>query len=577
MEPNFLYDVESVRCLQRKDNNSGSHLTNNKVTLTSGKHISDNSFWSNYAEFPINDNSVQRNHQQIDTGDLSQSQDPCGRKGGVSTAQIVNIPSNSELELVSVCSSASSTVFTEDIPYCTRTDDRRRYSSTRLDIISPVLDCGDYFLSVSSHCNSDGSEMSEADAQAAKCTSGCECDICAGEQDGTAETDGDKNTHESTGDPMLDQMLQALKEVDGLKDEVKSLRSVVEDQRSELSRKDEVILKLKQSNTESTVKNNPVISAKVVSKEDRFVEARARTLTVLQEKLDARSKISVETLTEASDDGEDLRGIRRKMSRKQRDKCSNLVSSRMEQVGASFPVDNFDSTASSGRESSSVRETCRHSRKIQSGATVKTRPVRNTQLWPHTICNEDDGEDFTHENIPLSKFFACFTFIMMSCRDRIESQGRQSLLYAISTVLEYWHWTDARIFHNIMLLKIEQGVLTWDSDFSVLAENFIDKKVRASIKSRGSAAGTSGTSKSGGYVGKGYGKSFKGSSSRANTGRGRSLHGAVCWQWNYTTCTYGNDCKRWHVCKSCAEDGKLGEKHKASSHDSAGSKPKSTD
>ena len=372
-------------------------------------------------------------------------------------------------------------------------------------------------------------------------------------------------------------MLQALKEVDGLKEQVTSLRTVVEDQRSKISEQDELIVRLRQINPVSAVNSNPVSTLRVNSKQDKFVEARARALSVLQEKLDARSKISVESLTEASDDGEDLKGIRRKMSRKQRDKCSSLVHSRLEEVGASFPVENFESTASSGGESSSIKEMCRHSRQVKSGANVKTRPVKKTELWPHTICNEDDGEDFTHENIPLSKFFACFTFIMMSCSSKKESQGRQSLLYAVSTVLEYWHWADARIFHNIMLLKIEQGVLTWESDFSVLAENFIDKKVRSSLRSRGATSGTSGTAKTGNYIGKGFNKYSKSSSPRGNAGRGRSLHGAVCWQWNYTNCTYGNDCKRWHVCKSCAEDGKLGEKHKASSHDRARQKPKSTD
>ena len=200
-DPNFVYDVESVRCLQRKDNNSGSQLTNNNFTLAAGKNISDIPYWSNYAEFPLNDGAAQNHNLQIDTGDISQSEDPNARRGNV------NITSNSDLELasVSVCSSASSTVFTEDIPYCTRTDDIRRYSSTRLDILSPVLDCGDYFLSVSSHCNTDGSEMSDADVQvAAKCTSGCECDVCTGHQEGTDEINGERITIESTGDPMLD-------------------------------------------------------------------------------------------------------------------------------------------------------------------------------------------------------------------------------------------------------------------------------------------------------------------------------------------------------------------------------------
>ena len=391
--------------------------------MKSGKNTSDTQFWSNYIEFPIDDDSVQDNNQQISTGDLSQSQDPSTRKGGVSQTRNVNISSDSELELVSLCSSASKSVFTGDTAYSgARPDHIRRYSSTRLDITSPVLDYGDYFLTVSPNCGSDASDMADDEGQADKCSSGCECEKCTGEQEGTCETNGDKTTSESTGDPMLDQMLQALKDVDGLKDEVTSLRSVVDDQRSKITMQDELILRLQQSNSVSDVKSNHVSSLKVITKQDRFVEARARTLSVLQEKLDARAKISVESITEASDDGDDLRGIRRKMSRKQRDKCSNLVSSRLDEVGASFPADNFDSTASSGGDSSSIKEICRHSRQIKSGATVKTRPVLKTELWPHTIANEDDGEDFTSENITLSKFFACFTFIMMSCSDRKESQ-----------------------------------------------------------------------------------------------------------------------------------------------------------
>ena len=265
-----------------------------------------------------------------------------------------------------------------------------------------------------------------------------------------------------------------------------------------------------------------------------------------------------------------MKGIKKKLTRRQRDLCHQQVERRKKEAGATFPEDSFETTASSGNESASVKGSCRHSRRqIKSGAKVKKRPVIKTELWPHTIANEDDGDDITSENISLAKFFSCFSYIMLDCGIN-ESRGRSGLLHAVSTVLEYLHWPEARTFHNVIMLKLEQGGLDWESDFSALAENFVDKKVRMSVKSKGTTTGTAYRS---GNAGKGYGKGFRGSSAGSNAGKGKGLHGAICWQWNYTSCTYGSSCKRWHVCKSCAEAGKLGEHHKASSHESSGSRP----
>ena len=131
----------------------------------------------------------------------------------------------------------------------------------------------------------------------------------------------------------------------------------------------------------------------------------------------------------------------------------------MKEAGAVFPEDSFVTTENSGNESASIKGSCRHSaRQIKSGAKVKKKPVIKTELWPHTIANEDDGDDITHENISLAKFFSCFSYIMLDCGIK-ESRGRAELLHAISTVLEYLHWPEARTFHNVILLKIEQGVL----------------------------------------------------------------------------------------------------------------------
>ena len=257
------------------------------------------------------------------------------------------------------------------------------------------------------------------------------------------------------------------------------------------------------------------------------------------------------------------------MSRKERDLVSKKVASKLKEVGAAFPDDDFTSSSSSGKESDSVKGSCKHSKKVKSGAKVKRRPVVKTMLWPHTIANEDDGVEVTSESISLSKFFSCFTYIMASCGG-IEARGRSALLHAVSLVLEYVQWSDARTFHNLVMVKMEQGRVNWGSDFTALAEEFIDKKVRLGLRSKYTPAGSSSFGKSN-YYGKGVGKGFRSQNQFNSSGRGKPLFGVICWQWNNGSCSYGDSCKRWHVCKTCAEAGKLGEHHKASSHGSAGS------
>ena len=132
----------------------------------------------------------------------------------------------------------------------------------------------------------------------------------------------------------------------------------------------------------------------------------------------------------------------------------------------------------------------------------------------------------------------------------------------------------------MIMTKIEQGRIEWDADFMSLADDFIDKKVRLGLRSRYTPAASNSSSKPS-YYGRGtIGKGFRSqgqSGQRYGAGRGNSgkpLYGAVCWQWNNGTCTYGENCKRWHVCRTCADAGKLGEQHKASACGNSGSKPK---
>ena len=77
----------------------------------------------------------------------------------------------------------------------------------------------------------------------------------------------------------------------------------------------------------------------------------------------------------------------------------------------------FGSEESSSNEDADADDVPKKRRrsKVKSGAVIKKRAVVKTELWPHTIANEEDGENISIEDISLSKFFSCFTFIMINC------------------------------------------------------------------------------------------------------------------------------------------------------------------
>ena len=98
----------------------------------------------------------------------------------------------------------------------------------------------------------------------------------------------------------------------------------------------------------------------------------------------------------------------------------------------------------------------------------------------------------------------------MTCCGKVESRGRSALLHAVSMVLEYLQWTEARTFHNMIMVKIEQGRIGWDTDFTSLAEDFVDKKVRLSMRTRNTAgaAASSNSAYKSRYKDSGVGKGF---------------------------------------------------------------------
>ena len=230
-------------------------------------------------------------------------------------------------------------------------------------------------------------------------------------------------------------------------------------------------------------------------------------------------------------------------------------------------------SASQSASSSQSRRRSRRKKQVKSGSKIKHRPVLKTELWPHTVANENDGEEMTCDNIILSKFISCFTSIVANSKG-VEAEGRNNLLHGIGLVLEDLLWVDAHNFHNLIMIKIEQRRLFWTSDFGALANKFIEKRLRKNARAKGASANFSSAYRPGtnyrNYGRGGYGNYA--SSSRNSADRSGTVHRVVCRQWNYGTCSYGANCKRWHCCWVCFESSKPGEKHRAAdSHGSSSS------
>ena len=380
---------------------------------------------------------------------------------------------------------------------------------------------------------------------------------------------------------LMDIMMQAINKLDKLSGEVKGLTGRINT--------------LENNSGNESVKKKDGKKSKRSSKKSKVEDERERTHTVVVDKLRSRtgSKEQSDSGEEASDEEEevDMNGIKKGLSRSQIEERNRKVSATLEYVGATFSEE--DPSSSSGTESSGSKSSRRRRRKkVKSGAKVMKRPVKRTELWPHTIANEEDGEEVNSEDITLAKFLSCFTFILAGCEGS-ELTGRTSLLHAVTTILKYLPWAEARTFHNLVMVKVEQNRISWKSDFVELADNFLRDKGRQNLRSSGASlpSGSSRTSPNyrgggrsfGNQAGRGYNQqagrgyyqqSGGGFNQQAGWGynrQGSNLYSVVCKQWNNGNCTYGARCKKWHTCWSCAEVGKWGEFHKANSHGASGS------
>ena len=434
----------------------------------------------------------------------------------------------------------------------------RHNSSTRLDF----LEVEEPFLSVSPAVYTDNSESQADMDELCGCNSGVVAKECC---DGGA-TGGLKPEAVDALWAAINQMNELSNEVKGLKMQMNQQNEVIKELRASTGKESSSGGSSEPRGTKGRTKVGK-------SKAERSKEEKERQYRLLQEKLKDKGKESSESGgdSEESEDDLDLKKLKKKLSKKKKNKCKKREAELLRKAGAMFPDEDYAATSSSGTDSDYVRKSCGHKKKVKSGASLSKRPVVRTELWPHTVANEEDGEEVACDNISLAKFYSCFTYIMLECRGT-ELKGRTTLLHAISLVLESLFWSEARTFHNLTMVKIEQGNLEWSDDFTALAESFIDKKVRGSFKSK-SAAGNRSAGKTGWY-GKGnssYNKKggYGYNSNSKFRGKSKPVYNSVCKQWNFQTCTYGDRCNRWHVCWTCAEAGKVGQEHKASSHEAA--------
>ena len=574
----FVYEKEDLRFLSlrnRRISETRQQCTGENLELTSGSdeittvnNFVDNTpnYWSDLLNFPQFRSqlpiSVNRNYSKTSVGSLGS-------------------PSRSQKRT----DSPAENVNTEFV-YDSGSDNIETHGRCNSSTNFHFLDSGNYyqtvFLSNSSIAHSDQSNMTSGDEASAKC--GCKkgqsCSSCV------------KSSNELAG-----ALMEALGKFNLLTDEIKGMKESIEGQGKRLQKLESDSASERRSNSErdedsqrsgataSTgigARRKKPKSSTSRKKIDRVEEEKVRSLKVLQDNIKDREHDKESGACaggeESSDQEVELKSLRSNMSRRKKKDCDRKVLGHLRQVGAAFPEDS-DTTATSGTESYRSKK-CRHKRQVKSGAEVKKRPVVRTELWPHTIANEEEGEDVTSETIGLAKFFSCFTLIMMEC-GKDEAEGRTALLHAVSRVLEPLPWEDARAFHNLVMVKMEQGWYSWFMDFTELAEDYMDRKVRQSLRSKGLASGSSYPSKAS-YNGKSFGKAtgsfnnrgnFQGNFQNGNfQNRSKSLYAMVCRQWNFGSCYYNDRCKKWHCCWTCAEAGKPGEAHKASTHDPAGAR-----
>lgn len=434
-------------------------------------------------------------------------------------------------------------------------------SSTDFDILETIDAQGNAFLSAES-C----SGMSDSESEAIQSTSKKNTMV------GNIDTPISPTVSDLADDGLRNTLLVAIKnmtlltnKVDKLTNKVVGLTNKVDNFEGLMLTFDQRLEHFEGSNrgTDSESENRAIPrkdNGPKKNKPNRVEFEKDRHLGVIYDTLGSREKKTEdESEGNTSEPELDLDGIKKMVAKTMKTASARRVKSTLDQIGANFPDEGeSENSAESGEDSDS--DTGKKRKKVKSGAKVKRRPVVRTELWPHTIANEDDGEETTSEDISLAKFLSCFTYIMTTCGRR-ESTGRCFLLHAICTVLECLPWAEARSFHNLAMTKIEQDRMDWKADFPALASQFLEKKVRQSLRTK--AQSTSSSRSGNRNLGKGFNNTYNRGYNHYSNYNNRPL--AICRLWNEGSCSFGDRCKYRHVCSACADKGKSGESHKASS------------
>ena len=444
----FVYDDEIVECIVGRNSENWQPQTisehSDSDNSTTDKQVN-NSLVQGTLTWSVLDNLPNYENLDIDS-DISSTDSYSVRLANQSQVQKQN------------------TLSAENSPVVNKVRGRRN-SSTKYNFIGETfIDLQGNFLSSGSTSDiviMSNSESDIAQAAGSKCN-GCDKDSCV----------------DCIPSGLARAVMAAVNKIDKLTERLGLLENVVILQNDRLEKQDNNSGTDCNSGTEKSKKHSSKKVSKVKNKLDRVEFEKERSLKVMMEKLESRNKNKKksESEEESSDDEVSVKSVRKKMSRKQKMALGRKVSSRLSEAGDSFAEEDSSHSSGSGTDSSKV--SC-HSRKKhpKSGAKVKKRPVKRTELWPHTIANESDDEDITHDTIKLSKFLSCSTQIIIECENETEAAGRSVLLNAITSILDFQPWPEVRSFHNTVMTRIEQERIDWKADFKLLADQFVDKKV----------------------------------------------------------------------------------------------------
>ena len=391
--------------------------------------------WSDLENLPLYCNTI------VNSATLHQSAHAVSEVSGRSVSLRQQLQQNTQVSIVS-----ESYVNTGARP-------RSRNSSTRYNFLD--LDYNNFrdleynFFSAAS--SSAISEMSESDeASSNKCT------VCKVGEPTNCVVCKSNETNQ-----LAKAMLAGLKKIEVLTTKVNSLESIIINSGISGNPGGSGSSKMGESSksSHSSKQKDKKGGKSSKKKKDRAQEDRERTLHLLLEKMTNRNKNGVQTESEddeevvcdeSSDEESDTKALGKKMPKKMKEDCNAKLEALLRKAGHTFPVEDVSgyasSSSSSGTDTSHASDKKvkrKYKKSIKSGAKIKKRPVVKTELWPHTICNEEEGEEVNSEDITLATFLSCFTFIMTNC-ESTEATGRSMLLHAVASVLKYQPWAEAR-------------------------------------------------------------------------------------------------------------------------------------